>query len=508
MKEEGAMRNGSAELLAYHEATKHSYWSVRRAPGRLDWSNEPRLVKVYRGPEPLALPEDLPTSGLAAVAAVASPGNEGQASLDLRTLAALLHYSAGILRTRRYPGGEVAFRAAPCTGALYHIEVYPVCADLPGLPAGVYHFSPHDRSLLRLRTGDYRAFLARAAGDLEAVGRAEAVLVLTSVWQRNAWKYRARAYRHVYWDSGTVLSNLLAVAAAHGIRVRVVAGFVDGEITRLLDLEADRELPVALVALGQTDPPPPPPPVHPLGYAVEPVLRREIREPLVLAVHAASSLRSPEEVRAWRRARAQVVLGEPSGSLYPLRRMPPDRLPGVLMEDVIQRRRSTRRFSRASIPFEAFSEILLRATGAVPADFLPDGTSLLVPYLIVHAVEGLPPGAYLFRRDRGAVELLRPGEFREEAAYLALEQPAAGEAAVAVFWMANLAEILHALGGRGYRAAQLEGGVRGGKIYLLAHALGLRATGLTFYDDEVTDFFSPHAAGHSPMFLVAFGRRA
>jgi hypothetical protein len=50
--------------------------------------------------------------------------------------------------------------------------------------------------------------------------------------------------------------------------------------------------------------------------------------------------------------------------------------------------------------------------------------------------------------------------------------------------------------------------VRGGKIYLLAHALGLRATGLTFYDDEVTDFFSPHAAGHSPMFLVAFGRRA
>ncbi|MDR7416390.1 MAG: SagB family peptide dehydrogenase [Armatimonadota bacterium] len=502
------MRNGSAELLAYHEATKHSYWSVRRAPGRLDWSNEPRLAKVYRGLEPLRLPGDLPKSSLPAVEAVASPGDEGRASLDLRILAALLHYSAGILRTRRYPGGEVTFRAAPCTGALYHIEVYPVCADLPGLPAGVYHFSPHDRSLRRLRAGDHRALLARAAGDLEAVGRAEAVLILTSVWQRNAWKYRARAYRHVYWDSGTLLSHLLAVAAAHGIPVRVVAGFVDGEIVRLLDLEADQELPVALVALGQTDPPPPPSPVGPLGYAVDPPLRREIREPLVLAAHAASSLGSPEEVRIWRGVRVGVALGEPSGPLYPLRRMPPDRLPGVPVEETILRRRSTRRFSRIPIPFEAFSEILLRATGAVPADFLPGGTSLVVPFLIVHAVEGLPPGAYVFRRDREAVELLRPGEFRGEAAYMALEQPAAGEAAVAVFWMANLPEILHALGGRGYRAAQLEGGVRGGKVYLLAHALGLRATALTFYDDEITDFFSPLAAGHNPMFLVVFGRRA
>ena len=31
------------------------------------------------------------------------------------------------------------------------------------------------------------------------------------------------------------------------------------------------------------------------------------------------------------------------------------------------------------------------------------------------------------------------------------------------------------------------------------------ATGLTFFDDEVTDFFSPHAAGKSVMFLIALG---
>ena len=65
--------------------------------------------------------------------------------------------------------------------------------------------------------------------------------------------------------------------------------------------------------------------------------------------------------------------------------------------------------------------------------------------------------------------------------------------------------MLERFGNRGYRAAQLEGGITGGRLYLAAYALGFGATGLTFFDDEVTDFFSPHAAGKSVMFLTALG---
>jgi len=32
------------------------------------------------------------------------------------------------------------------------------------------------------------------------------------------------------------------------------------------------------------------------------------------------------------------------------------------------------------------------------------------------------------------------------------------------------------------------------------------ATGLTFFDDEATTFFSPHTAGKSVLFLVALGQ--
>ena len=60
-------------------------------------------------------------------------------------------------------------------------------------------------------------------------------------------------------------------------------------------------------------------------------------------------------------------------------------------------------------------------------------------------------------------------------------------------------------GNRGYRAAQLEAAIVAGKLYLAAYALRTGATGLTFFDDEVTTFFSPHATGKSVMFLIALG---
>ena len=61
---------------------------------------------------------------------------------------------------------------------------------------------------------------------------------------------------------------------------------------------------------------------------------------------------------------------------------------------------------------------------------------------------------------------------------------------------------------RDLRAAQIEASITAGKCYLAAYAQRIGASGLTFYDDDVTNFFSPHAAGKSVMFLIAIGKRA
>ena len=44
------------------------------------------------------------------------------------------------------------------------------------------------------------------------------------------------------------------------------------------------------------------------------------------------------------------------------------------------------------------------------------------------------------------------------------------------------------------------------RMYLAAYAQHFGATGLTFFDDEVIEFFSPHAAGKEVIFLMALGR--
>jgi SagB-type dehydrogenase family enzyme len=136
----------------------------------------------------------------------------------------------------------------------------------------------------------------------------------------------------------------------------------------------------------------------------------------------------------------------------------------------------------------------------------PPGATLLELYLIVNAVEGLAPGTYHYRRADRSLELLREGDFRVAAGGLGLGQQLPADAAVNVYSLVDLPRVLERFGNRGYRAAQLEGGITGGRLYLAAYAQGFGASGLTFFDDAVSEFFSPHAAGMSVMFLVALGR--
>jgi len=126
--------------------------------------------------------------------------------------------------------------------------------------------------------------------------------------------------------------------------------------------------------------------------------------------------------------------------------------------------------------------------------------------VIVHSVQELRQGAYFFRREQNTLELLKEGQFRAEAHFLGLEQQLPADACVDVFFLADLKRILERYGNRGYRAVQLEAGTIGGRMYLAAYAQHLGATGLTFFDNDVINFFSPHAKGKIVVFLLAIGK--
>ena len=95
-------------------------------------------------------------------------------------------------------------------------------------------------------------------------------------------------------------------------------------------------------------------------------------------------------------------------------------------------------------------------------------------------------------------------ELREAAGFAAMEQEHPRDAAVNVFQLGDLDAIVARLGDRGYRWAQLEAGIRAGRLQIGAFMRGWGAAASTFYDDEVSRLLDTH---ESPLLMVAIGPR-
>ena len=488
---------------AYGEATAHSPRSVRASTHRLDWDTKPLPFKIYPDLPAIALPREFPAPSADTFEVLSGPPGAPARRLDLDRLAALLFYAAGVTKTVTYPSGlAMLFRAAPSTGGLYQTEVYLVAGDVDGLDAGVYHFCPGDFTLRQLRAGDFRGAAALAAAD-ESIAARPATLVLSAIYWRNTWKYQARGYRHLFWDAGTLLANLTASATALGLPAPIVTGFVDAEVNALLGLDALTEGALALVPVGGGGRPAPPPPItSPLVAATVPLSSSEVAYPLLVEAYADSCLETEAEIVYWReRAASGHASAGPGAPLTPL--PSPRTRAGRAVGDTIQARGSTREFSGAAISAEELSAALFHATRGMAADVPSGGVDL---YVNVHAVDGLAPGAYAYAAQPNALALVRAGDVRADSAFLALDQSLGGMSAATVFFLADLERLLARLGNRGYRVANLEAGLIGGRLYLAAYAQRFGATGLTFYDDEVARFFAPHAAGKDAIFVTALGR--
>jgi SagB-type dehydrogenase family enzyme len=498
-------KGNTSSALRYHDATKHSELSLRMSGHYLDWDNKPSPFKAYKNLTSKPLPHDFPFPREESLKAVKSQASSDAAeSVNLQNLTEILFFSGGLTRKMKIGGETHYMRAASATGALYPIEFYIVTPGIPGLDPGVYHFNPLDFSLVQLREGDYSSELANATGG--ATAYSPLTIALTSLAWRNSWKYEARSYRHWFWDAGVIAANLLATCSSEPIAARLLLGYVDTEIDRLLGLRQQEEATVALATLGegfnmkantarreipQLDP------------DTEPSSIGEVDYPIIWETNHASALNGQEDVRAWRRnLKAHQIKASPIGPMFPLQ---PSTRDSPSLADAILRRGSARRFAQLPIPFKELSTIIDVSTGPIPLDFVPDNESLTEFYLVANAVEGLASGSYHFDRETKSLGQLKEGKLRYVSGYLCLEQLLFSDASVVFFLMADLGRIIRDLGDRGYRAAQFEAGVRAGKIYLSSYSQGIGASGSTFYDDAVTEFFSPHAQDLSTMIAVGVG---
>jgi len=552
--------------LDYHEATKHSEASLLTSRHYLDFDNKPLPFKIYIETPSISLPTSFPTPQVNALSCISGITNKGLNDesevltsalgtkattkstdaiknipyVDVSSLAEILFFSAGITREIKYSYGKYYMRAASATGALYPIELYVVCDDIsPNLNAGVYHFSPADFSLTEIRKGNYKKYLATAAvaANNRDVARSPIAIIFTSIAWRNAWKYQARSYRHWFWDSGVIAANLLATTHAMGLPTHIIIGFLDDEISQLLSLEDQIEAPIAIAAIGKGSqknvivssqqqggdkiPHIPVPNIRPLSKS------GEINYPEIWALNQASKLTSIQEIEEWigiahRRKPLLSAVPHHAPRNGPNNESSLIVTSGDLQENVkasrslketILWRGSSRKFARSNIAFSALKTILYSSTRGVPLDILKnEEDSLIDIYFLANAVDGLTPGAYFYNRNTSATNpntsVVRVKEVvtsRNISGYLCLGQALFSDASVVFFLMTDLQSVLGSLGNRGYRSSQFEAGVIAGKIYLAAYALGIGASGSTFFDDAVTEFFSPHASKKSAMIAVGVG---
>ena len=398
-----------------------------------DLERFPWFFKRYAPSLPrVSLPRELPTTSAPAVAVLAGSADVQSSEVDLSQLARLLHLSAGVVRTMERPYATWLFRASGSAGGRFPLEVYVVVPGGSRLPAGVHWYDPQDHALVLVAPPP--------RGETPAV-------VVTGVPWRTGWRYRERGFRHIYWDAGTMLAQLFAVADSAGLTARLYSAFPDLAVAALVGADGVHEWPVAVVALGDGEPG-----LEATGDAATGAVdAAPVEFPLVTAAQRAGDRGAFGP--SWGRGGA-VAVSDVGGD-------PIDRV--VLARGSQRRMDPTRglpaRVLRTALP------IALRGID-------------LPHFVVVHDVEGFEPGVY---RWPDLAAPIRPGGKRDELYRVCLEQALARDAAFVVIGATGVST----LDDHAYREAQLAAGLVEGRLHLLAYALGASASGMTFLDSEI-----------------------
>lgn len=409
-------------------------------------------VKTYAADLPrTALPRELPVGRAAALAVLAGVAPTGSAAganktsmMDLAGLSRVLFLSAGVVRTVERDYGIQLYRAAGSAGNRFPLEIYVAIPELADsdLPAGVHWYDAVEHALVRV-------------GPPPAEPDGAPTLVVTGVPWRTGWRYHERGFRHIYWDAGTMLSQVLTLADSADLAPRLFSDFPDAGVSELVGADGIHEWPLAVVSLGDGVPS-----VTATGAAVAGLTDAAAVEfPLITAAqHAGDTGR----------------LGEPwdFGAATPAALATPEAAKSPTLDEVISKRGSQRRMDPSrGLPLETLRTCMTVAMRGIA-----------VPHWIaVHDVTGLPSGLYRWPDLDQPIRSQSPEEMRAELYRVCLDQALGRDAAFVVIAATDITKLSE----REYRDAQLAAGLVEGRLHLSAYALGAGATGMTFLDSEI-----------------------
>jgi SagB-type dehydrogenase family enzyme len=472
----------------------------------MDWSSQPEPFRRYHGAECVALDRELAAEDLPFDSLYGAPG-VAPAALGLRALADFLRHSLAISAWKELRGSRWALRVNPSSGNLHPTECYVLGGPELFGEARVTHYNAEQHIL------EIRARIPARLWDGLAIPPGAFLLVISSVYWREAWKYGERAFRYCQHDAGHALAALRFSAALLGWRLRWLGEWADEVAASLAGLDqegfAEREAPefAAVVSAG---------PVIGLAPPDEEVLMQWRQMKWLGAPNRLSEryVAWPfiDEVDAATRREAPVL-----PTALPVPRHLHRETIGARAA-VLQRRSAVAFDGRTSLTALAFQQALERTLPCAA----PPWDALAVPALLhlavfVHRVDGLERGLYMLVRAPHAIErlqramraefewrrcttrddlplyLLWRGDFRRSAAAISCEQDIAGDSAFSLGMIAEYEGPLRAVGPDLYRRLFWEAGMIGQVLYLEAEAAGVRATGIgCYFDDSMHELLGLH----------------
>lgn len=168
--------------------------------------------------------------------------------ISMEKLASLLFFSAGVI-----PEGKewnYSRRFYPSAGARYPLEIYISIKNVTNLKNGLYHYNIRQHSLdILWNKGNLNETIANYAGQ-NWLSNANAIIMISVVFQRNQIKYSDRGLRYILIDSGHLGQNIYLVGTAIGLKICAVGGFIDDKINKILDINGEDEGTLYIVAVG------------------------------------------------------------------------------------------------------------------------------------------------------------------------------------------------------------------------------------------------------------------
>ena len=365
-----------SEFFEYHSNTKHSYYSVRSNPNRIDWDNPPSKFKPY-------------------------PNSFKKIKLDTtKENHRFIYQSAGITAKKSYPGVEYYLRINPSAGALYPNELYFQSRNNSDIEDGIYHYDSASNSIELLQEISDEGIESYFGFETKQNGF---IFLVSSVYYRSSWKYKNRAFRYCLLDAGHILGTLEASSYCFSKFYEIRYDFEKESLNQLFAFKSDEFFTAAFlinlntnkdvkkVNMNLSY-------VNPTGEFIE----NEIIEKAYKDSLTTTNKKENQESASFNYNKE-------------------------VFQETILNRRSIREFSKGSMSKIEFEMIMKNITQSIKSDMDEE----VEIYYVINRVQSMLLGLY---KDG---KMIKEGDLQQKAGYLCLEQDLGKSSAVTFFLTTN-----------------------------------------------------------------------